>query len=194
MQGKIIIFSAPSGAGKTTIVKHLLQVNPQLAFSISACTRDKRGRTEENGKDYYFITPEEFKQKIASDEFVEWEEVYEGAFYGTLKSEIERIWRSGKHVILDVDVKGGLSIKHFYKERALAVFVKPPSIQELANRLQARNTDSASSISSRVFKAEFELKFEDQFDVTIVNDNLEVACAKAEKLVNEFLNIEPAIV
>ncbi|EJF11159.1 MULTISPECIES: guanylate kinase [Pontibacter] len=194
MQGKIIIFSAPSGAGKTTIVKHLLQVNPLLAFSISACTRDKRGRTEENGKDYYFITPEEFKQKIAKDEFVEWEEVYEGAFYGTLKSEIERIWESGKHVILDVDVKGGLSIKHFYKERALAVFVKPPSIEELAKRLQARNTDSASSISSRVFKAEFEMKFEDQFDKVIVNDNLEEACSKAEKLVNEFLNAEPAIV
>lgn len=194
MQGKIIIFSAPSGAGKTTIVKHLLQVNPNLAFSISACTRDKRGRTEENGKDYYFITPEEFKQKIENDEFVEWEEVYEGAFYGTLKSEIERIWKSGKHVILDVDVKGGLSIKHFYKERALAVFVKPPSIDELAKRLQARNTDSASSISSRVFKAEFELKFENQFDKVIVNDNLEEACAKAEKLVEEFLNAEPAIV
>ena len=194
MQGKIIIFSAPSGAGKTTIVKHLLQVNPNLAFSISACTRDKRGRTEENGKDYYFITPEEFKQKIENDEFVEWEEVYEGAFYGTLKSEIERIWKSGKHVILDVDVKGGLSIKHFYKNRALAVFVKPPSIDELAKRLQARNTDSASSISSRVFKAEFELKFENQFDKVIVNDNLEEACAKAEKLVEEFLNAEPAIV
>ncbi|MBF8964793.1 guanylate kinase [Pontibacter sp. FD36] len=194
MQGKIIIFSAPSGAGKTTIVKHLLQVNPLLAFSISACTRDKRGRTEENGKDYYFITPEEFKQKIAKDEFVEWEEVYEGAFYGTLKSEIERIWKSGKHVILDVDVKGGLSIKHFYKDRALAVFVKPPSIEELAKRLQARNTDSASSISSRVFKAEFEMKFEDQFDKVIVNDNLQEACSKAEKLVNEFLNAEPAIV
>ena len=194
MQGKIIIFSAPSGAGKTTIVKHLLQVNPHLAFSISACTRDKRGRSEENGKDYYFITPEDFKQKIARDEFVEWEEVYEGAFYGTLKSEIERIWKSGKHVILDVDVKGGLSIKHFYKERALAVFVKPPSVEELAKRLQARNTDSASSISSRVFKAEFELKFEDQFDEVIVNDNLEDACAKAEKLVEEFLNAEPAIV
>ncbi|WP_018476822.1 guanylate kinase [Pontibacter roseus] len=194
MQGKIIIFSAPSGAGKTTVVKHLLQVNPNLGFSISACTRDKRGRSEENGKDYYFITPEEFKQKIAHDEFVEWEEVYEGAFYGTLKSEIERIWESGRHAILDVDVKGGLSIKHFYKERALAVFVKPPSVAELAKRLQARNTDSASSISSRVFKAEFELKFEDQFDKVIVNDNLEEACAKAEKLVEEFLNAEPAIV
>ncbi|MBB6611395.1 guanylate kinase [Pontibacter sp. Tf4] len=194
MQGKIIIFSAPSGAGKTTIVKHLLSVNPDLNFSISACTRDKRGRTEVNGKDYYFITPEDFKKKIANDEFVEWEEVYEGAFYGTLKSEIERIWASGKHAILDVDVKGGLSIKHFYKERALAVFVKPPSIEELANRLQARNTDSASSISSRVFKAKFEMEFEDQFDEVIVNDNLETACAKAEKLVNDFLKSEPAIV
>ncbi|MBC5774116.1 guanylate kinase [Pontibacter sp. KCTC 32443] len=194
MQGKIIIFSAPSGAGKTTIVKHLLSVNPNLSFSISACTRDKRGRTEVNGKDYYFITPEDFKNRIANDEFVEWEEVYEGAFYGTLKSEIERIWASGKHAILDVDVKGGLSIKHFYKERALAVFVKPPSIEELANRLQARNTDSASSISSRVFKAKFEMEFEDQFDEVIVNDNLETACSKAEKLVNEFLNSEPAIV
>jgi guanylate kinase len=194
MQGKIIIFSAPSGAGKTTIVKHLLSVNPNLGFSISACTRDKRGRTEVNGKDYYFITPEDFKKRIAGDEFVEWEEVYEGAFYGTLKSEIERIWQSGKHAILDVDVKGGLSIKHFYKERALAVFVKPPSIEELANRLQARNTDSASSISSRVFKAKFEMAFEDQFDEVIVNDNLETACAKAEKLVNDFLKSEPAIV
>jgi guanylate kinase len=194
MQGKIIIFSAPSGAGKTTIVKHLLQVNSNLAFSISACTRDKRGRTEENGKDYYFITPEDFKQKIENDEFVEWEEVYEGAFYGTLKSEIERIWESGKHAILDVDVKGGLSIKHFYKERALAVFVKPPSVEELAKRLTARATDSASSISSRVFKAEFEMKFEDQFDEVIVNDNLDEACGKAGKLVEEFLNSEPAIV
>lgn len=194
MQGKIIIFSAPSGAGKTTIVRHLLNVNPNLNFSISACTRDRRGRTEENGKDYYFITPEDFKKKIGNGEFVEWEEVYEGAFYGTLKSEIERIWRSGKHVILDVDVKGGLSIKHFYKERALAIFVKPPSIDELASRLQARNTDSASSISSRVFKAKFEMAFEDQFDEVIVNDDLEKACAEAEKLVSGFLTSEPAIV
>ncbi|MCC9165843.1 guanylate kinase [Pontibacter harenae] len=190
MQGKIIIFSAPSGAGKTTIVKHLLSVNPNLSFSISACTRDKRGRTEENGKDYYFITPEDFKQKIANDEFVEWEEVYEGAFYGTLKSEIDRIWASGKHVILDVDVKGGLSVKNFYKDRALAVFVRPPSVEELAKRLTARNTDSSSSISSRVFKAKFELSFEDQFDKVIVNDNLEEAFANAEKLVNEFLEAE----
>ena len=193
MQGKIIIFSAPSGAGKTTIVKHLLNVNPKLAFSISACTRDKRGRNETHGKDYYFITPEDFRKKIDNDEFVEWEEVYEGAFYGTLKSEIERIWASGRHAILDVDVKGGLSIKNFYKDRALAVFVKPPSVEELAKRLEARATDSASSISSRVFKAKFELSFEDKFDKVIVNDSLEHAFAEAEKLVSDFLNSEETI-
>ena len=187
MQGKIIIFSAPSGAGKTTIVKHLLRTNPLLEFSISACTRDKRGRAEENGKDYYFITPEAFRQKIERDEFVEWEEVYEGAFYGTLKSEIERIWSQGRHVILDVDVKGGLKIKEYYKGRALAIFVKPPSIEALAQRLQARATDSASSISSRVFKAKFELSFENKFDAVIVNEHLDVAIAQAEKLVSDFL-------
>jgi guanylate kinase len=194
VQGKIIIFSAPSGAGKTTIVKHLLNVNPALSFSISACTRDKRGRNETHGKDYYFITPEEFRQKIEKDEFVEWEEVYEGAFYGTLKSEIERIWSLGKHAILDVDVKGGLAIKHFYKDRALAIFVKPPSVEELAKRLEARATDSASSISSRVFKAKFELSFEDKFDTVIVNDDLEKAFSEAEKLVTDFLTVEEAIV
>src|SRR5688572_23231803 len=179
MPGKLILFAAPSGAGKTTIVKHLLQTNPGLEFSISACTRDKRGRTEVNGKDYYFITPEEFRQKIENDEFVEWEEVYEGAFYGTLKSEIQRIWDAGKSAILDVDVKGGLHIKEFYGDKALGVFVKPPSIDELAKRLKVRNTDSASSISSRIFKAKFELTFESKFDECIVNDDLEKACAKA---------------
>lgn len=187
MQGKIIIFSAPSGAGKTTIVRHLVSVIPELSFSISACTRDRRGRSEVNGKDYYFITPEDFHDKISNDEFVEWEEVYEGAFYGTLKSEIERIWSEGKHAILDVDVKGGLSVKNFYKDRALAVFVKPPSIEELSKRLVARNTDSASSISSRIFKAKFELTFEDQFDEVIVNENLEDAFRKAEKMVRDFI-------
>ncbi|MBC3541900.1 guanylate kinase [Rufibacter sediminis] len=194
MQGKIIIFSAPSGAGKTTIVRHLVNVLPELSFSISACTRDRRGRSEINGKDYYFITPEQFREKVGNDEFVEWEEVYEGAFYGTLKSEIERIWSEGKHAILDVDVKGGLSVKNFYKDRALAVFVKPPSIEELSKRLVARNTDSASSISSRVFKAKFELSFEDQFDEVIVNENLEEAFARAEKLVRDFIYPEEPIV
>jgi guanylate kinase len=194
MQGKIIIFSAPSGAGKTTIVKHLLNINPKLSFSISACTRDRRGRTETNGKDYYFMMPDEFRKKIENDEFVEWEEVYEGAFYGTLKSEIERIWSEGKHAILDVDVKGGLSIKNFYKDRVLGIFVKPPSIEVLAQRLEARKTDSASSISSRVFKARFEMSFENKFDAVVVNDDLERAFAESEKLVNDFLEAEPAIV
>jgi guanylate kinase len=187
MPGKIILFTAPSGAGKTTIVKHLLHTNPQLEFSISACTRDKRGRSEVNGKDYYFITPEEFRQKIEQDAFVEWEEVYEGAFYGTLKSEIERIWSHGKTAILDVDVKGGLKIKEFYKDQALAIFVKPPSLEVLGQRLQARQTDSASSISSRIFKAKFEMSFEDKFDAIIVNENLEDAFRQAETLVNEFI-------
>jgi guanylate kinase len=194
MQGKIIVFSAPSGAGKTTIVHRLMSRIPELSFSISACTRDKRGRSEENGKDYYFITPEDFQDKIRRDEFVEWEEVYEGAFYGTLKSEIERIWANGQHAILDVDVKGGLSIKEFYKDRALAVFVLPPSIEALAERLNARATDSTSSISSRLYKAKFELAFEDRFDVTVVNDDLEVACAQAEKLVRDFISAEAEIV
>lgn len=191
MQGKIILFTAPSGAGKTTIVKHLLQTIPNLDFSISACTRDRRGRSEVNGKDYYFITPEEFRQKIEQDAFVEWEEVYEGAFYGTLKSEIERIWSLGRHAILDVDVKGGMKIKEFYKDRALAIFVKPPSLEVLSQRLQARQTDSASSISSRLFKAKFELSFEDKFDTVIVNENLEEAFKQAEELVKNFLNSNP---
>ncbi|TGE21885.1 guanylate kinase [Hymenobacter aquaticus] len=193
MQGKIIAFSAPSGAGKTTIVHRLMDQIPELSFSISACTRDKRGRTEANGKDYHFISVQEFQEKIRHDEFVEWEEVYEGAFYGTLKSEIERIWESGKHAILDVDVKGGLSIKEFYKDRALAIFVKPPSLEVLEERLRARATDSASSISARLYKANFELTFEDRFDVTVVNDDLDHATAEAAKLVRDFITAEPAI-
>lgn len=188
-EGKLIIFSAPSGSGKTTIVKHLLATHKNLGFSISACTRDKRGRLEENGKDYYFLTPEQFKQKIDNDEFVEWEEVYPGAFYGTLESEIERNWKEGKHVIFDVDVKGGLSLKKFYKERALAVFVKPPSIDVLEQRLRARKTETEESISGRLFKVKFELSFENKFDITLVNNDLETAFMEAETLVDDFLSL-----
>jgi len=187
MKGKAIIFSAPSGSGKTTIVRHLLETNPSLGFSISACTRDKRGRNEADGKDYYFLTPEEFKQKIYNDEFVEWEEVYAGNFYGTLKAEVERIWNEGRHVIFDVDVKGALHLKEYFGERALAVFVKVPSLEDLKSRLTNRKTESDDSLSQRIFKAKFEMTFEDKFDITLVNEDLEESLKKAEKLVNDFI-------
>lgn len=187
-QGKAFIFSAPSGSGKTTIVKHLLQTNPNLGFSISACTRDKRGRDEQNGKDYYFLTPAEFKSKIDQGAFVEWEEVYEGNFYGTLKEEIQRIWDQGKTVIFDVDVKGGLHLKEYFGENALAIFVKVPSLDVLNNRLKDRGTESEESLSRRLYKAKFEMSFEDQFDVSLVNDDMNKSFLEAETLVNDFLN------
>ncbi|BDD11203.1 guanylate kinase [Fulvitalea axinellae] len=186
-EGKVIIFSAPSGSGKTTIVKHLLDTRNDLGFSISACTRDKRGRAEENGKDYYFLSPEDFKKRIDNDEFVEWEEVYQGNFYGTLKTEIQRIWDEGKHVIFDVDVKGGLNLKNYFGEKALAVFVKVPSVEELEKRLSARATDNEHSISQRVFKAKFEMGFEKKFDVSILNEDREKAFADAERIIGDFL-------
>lgn len=186
--GKALIFSAPSGSGKTTIVHHLLSKNPDLGFSISAATRDKRGRKEENGKDYYFLTPEEFKHKIDNDEFVEWEEVYAGNFYGTLKSEIERIWSSGKNVIFDVDVKGGIALKKYFGEKALAIFVKVPSLEVLKQRLNDRGTESEESLSRRLFKANFEMSFQDKFDAVLVNEDLEHSLANAQKLYDSFKN------
>ncbi len=187
MNGKCIIFSAPSGSGKTTIVKHLLANNSNLGFSISACTRDKRGRNEENGKDYYFLSPEEFKRRIDNNEFIEWEEVYQGAFYGTLKSEIDRIWSLGRHVIFDVDVQGGLHLKEYFKDKALAIFVKCPSMEVLEQRLRTRNTDSEESISTRLFKVNFEMSFESKFDVTLLNEKLEDALLNAQKLLDDFI-------
>ncbi len=186
---KVVVFSAPSGSGKTTIVRHLLSKFPQLGFSISACTRDKRGRSEENGKDYYFLSPEDFRAKVDKGDFVEWEEVYEGAFYGTLKSEVDRIWESGRSVIFDVDVKGGISLKEFYKEQALTVFVKVPSVDELKHRLKGRGTESEDSLSRRLFKVNFEMGFQDHFDVVLLNDDLEETLKKAEKIVSDFLGI-----
>jgi guanylate kinase len=185
--GKLIIFSAPSGSGKTTIVRHLLKTFPnQLEFSISATSRPKRG-VEENGKDYYYLTVDEFKQKIDNKEFLEWEEVYAGTHYGTLKSEVNRIWAKGKHVIFDIDVEGGLNLKKIFGHKALSIFVMPPSIKILEERLNSRSTDSAESISRRVAKAEKELKTADLFDTFILNEVLEEAFVKAEKVVCEFL-------
>lgn len=185
--GKAIIFSAPSGSGKTTIVKHLLSKFPELEFSISASTRDKRGRAETNGKDYYFLSPEEFKSKIDSNEFVEWEEVYEGNFYGTLKSEVERIWAKGHHVIFDVDVKGGLNLKNHFVDRGLAVFVKVTDIDVLSERLKDRGTEDEESLSRRLFKAKFEMSFENKFDTVLINEDLDESFVNAEKLISDFL-------
>jgi guanylate kinase len=186
-EGKLIIFSAPSGSGKTTLVRHLLSVMPdKLQFSISATSRPKRG-VEEHGKDYLYLTIEEFKQKIKDDAFLEWEEVYPGTYYGTLKSEVERIWKLGKHVIFDIDVQGGLNLKHHFKQKALAVFVMPPSIKILEERLNSRQTDSPESIALRVEKAEKELQTAKLFDCFILNEHLEIACKEAEKLAVDFL-------
>jgi guanylate kinase len=186
MKGKLIIFSAPSGAGKTTIVKHLLHQNFNLEFSISATSRAAR-YTEIHAKDYYFLTEVEFQKKIANNEFLEWEEVYKGTSYGTLKSEVERIRNLGKNVIFDVDVVGGLNIKKYYGEEALAVFVQPPSVEELRNRLTGRSTETEEKIQMRLAKAEHELSFAKDFDVVITNDKLEHAFAEAEKIISDFL-------
>ncbi|MFY8172297.1 MAG: guanylate kinase [Sphingobacteriaceae bacterium] len=185
--GKLIIFSAPSGAGKTTIVRHLLAKFPNLSFSISATTRPIRG-SEVNGHDYYFISKEEFLHKVAKHEFAEFEEVYAGTYYGTLGKEIQRIWSEGKQVIFDLDVQGGLRLKKKFGANALAVFVMPPSIEVLAERLSDRATDSLIKIEERIAKAKIELSFANNFDIILPNNDLSIACAEAEKMVTDFLN------
>jgi len=187
-KGKLIVFSAPSGSGKTTIVRHLLkQEKLNLEFSISATSREKRGE-EIDAKDYYFLSTDAFKEKIKKDKFLEWEEVYRDNFYGTLKTEVERIWKLGKHVIFDIDVSGGLRIKRKFPDETLAVFVKPPSIDELKIRLKKRKTESPGKINMRIAKASAELATAPLFDVVIENDNLEKALQEAEALIDGFVN------
>ncbi|WP_282123309.1 guanylate kinase [Algibacter mikhailovii] len=187
IKGKLIVFSAPSGSGKTTIVRHLLGIQDlNLEFSISATSRAKRG-TEEHGKDYYFLSAEEFKSKIKNDEFLEWEEVYRDNFYGTLKTEVERIWAKGKNVIFDIDVSGGLRIKRKYPDETLAVFVKPPSVDELKIRLKKRKTESEDKINMRVAKASAELATAPLFDTIVVNDTLEHALEEAQEKISTFI-------
>ena len=186
MAGKLIIFSAPSGSGKSTIINYLLQQSLRLRFSISATSRAPRG-TEKNGVEYYFLTPEAFKARIAKGDFLEYEEVYTDKFYGTLKSEVERILNEGDNVIFDVDVVGGCNIKRFYGDRALSVFIQPPSIEELRKRLVGRGTDTPEVIESRIATAEYELSFADKFDTVVINDDLETAKAKALQVIQAFL-------
>lgn len=187
-KGKLIVFSAPSGSGKTTIVHHLLETkNQTLDFSISATSRAKRGK-EVHGEDYYFLTPDTFKKHIDQDDFVEWEEVYADNYYGTLKSEVERIWGEGKHAIFDIDVVGGLRIKKKFPDRTLAVFVKAPSLEAMEMRLRSRKTESEEKIQVRLAKAEKELSYAEKFDVILVNDDLELAKREAEELIENFIS------
>ena len=183
---KVIIFSAPSGSGKTTLVKYALSRFPDMAFSVSCTTRAPRG-TEKNGVDYHFLMPEEFRTKIAEDAFVEYEEVYSGLYYGTLKSEVERIWNAGKTVIFDVDVKGGISLKNYFGDKALSLFIMAPSVKELENRLKNRGTEDAETIKMRVAKAEEELRFRSGFDKTIINADLATAEKDIEMSIKDFL-------
>lgn len=189
MAKKVIIFSAPSGAGKSTIVGHLLKKYPFLEFSVSATSRKPRG-AEVDGKDYYFFSTEQFERKIADGEFVEYEEVYAGSYYGTLISEVKRIWDKGNIIIFDIDVKGGVNLKKLYGANARAVFIQPPSVEELRNRLVGRGTDTPEAIEKRVAKAEEELTYASCFDSIIINDNLQEALSAAEKIVEDFYNAE----
>lgn len=189
-KGKLIIFSAPSGSGKTTLVRHLMKQRHDLAFSISACSR-KRRPGEVDGKDYYFISADDFREKITKKEFVEWEEVYPDHFYGTLSAEVERIRNSGYHVLFDVDVVGGVNIKRIFGAEALAVFVRPPSIDSLRERLLKRATDDEQAIQTRLEKAAYELGFEKYFDVTIINEDLDKAQREAQSVVAHFIDNKP---
>ena len=189
MNGKLIIFSAPSGSGKSTIINYLLTCGLNLAFSISATSRPPRGE-ERNGVEYFFLSPEEFKQRIANNEFLEYEEVYQDRFYGTLKSQVESQLKEGQNVVFDVDVVGGCNIKQYYGNRALSVFIQPPSVEELRKRLHGRATDTPEIIESRIAKAEYELSFAPKFDVVIVNDDLEQAQAEALRTIQNFLEKE----
>lgn len=185
--GKVVIFSAPSGSGKTTIVKHLLERYAEFEFSISATSRAPRG-AEQHGVDYYFLSQEEFAAKVAADAFVEWEEVYAGTSYGTLKSEVERIWEKGHVILFDVDVMGGINLKRIFGEQACSIFIMPPSIEELRRRLQGRGTDAPEVIEKRVAKASFELEKAPEFDYTVINDELERAVADTCRILDDFLS------
>ena len=185
-KGKLLIFSAPSGAGKTTIVKNLLDSVGNLEFSISATSRERRG-DEMNGVDYFFFSPDQFREKIKNDEFVEWEEVYDNHYYGTLHTELERIWAAGKHVVFDVDVQGGISLRRIFGERALSIFIMPPSVSTLRERLKKRGTDTTEKIEMRLRKSAEEIAMAGEFDHIIVNDNLVEACNRAVILVTDFL-------
>ncbi|MBR6630551.1 MAG: guanylate kinase [Alistipes sp.] len=184
--GKLVIFSAPSGSGKTTIVRELLQRFPQFEFSISATSRQPRGK-EQHGIDYYFLSTDEFRQRVERDEFVEWEEVYAGTCYGTLKSEVERIWAKGNVIVFDVDVMGGINLKRLFGDDACSIFIMPPSVEELERRLRGRGTDSEEVIQKRIGKAEFELSKSPEFDYTVVNDVLADAVNEATDIINNFL-------
>jgi guanylate kinase len=187
MDSKLIIFSAPSGSGKSTIINYLLTQNLGLEFSISATSRPPRGQ-EQNGVEYYFLTPDEFRAKIANGEFLEYEEVYQDRFYGTLKSEVDRIAAKGHVAVFDVDVVGGVNIKKFYGERALSIFIQPPSIEVLRQRLEGRNTDTPAQIDERLAKAELELAYAPNFDVIVVNDNIKLSKPETLKIIQDFLS------
>lgn len=186
MNGKLVIVAGPSGSGKTTIVRHLLGVYPRLAFSISACSRKKRAG-EKDGEDYYFLSAEEFRRKITQGEFLEWEEVYPGSYYGTLRKEVERLWKAGRDVIFDIDVKGAMNLKKHYPERTIAIFIEPPSMAILEERLQARKTETPEFFEQRIKKAAEEISYANKFDKVIKNNELQVAFVEAEKIVGAFL-------